>query len=228
MTASDWFFKFFTHNMIDDMVRHTNEYATSKGVNRWTKVTSRELQVWLGLTIEMGIHKLPSLKLYWSTEWLYAVPQFKAIMSRHHYQQKIKSHLFFSKLSENYGSVLGKVHDLLNQFHNNCMEQFWPLCDLSIDEMMIKTKSSYAKIKVRIPTKLIRDGIKVNALCNSKTRFLYAFHVYIGLQTDLIKVGSKTTNLLTTLVNKLLFKRFHIFLLIIITYQFQYFTIFTT
>jgi hypothetical protein len=76
--------------------------------------------------------------------------------------------------------------------------------------MMIKTKSSYVKIKVRILTKPIRDEIKVNALCNSKTGYLYTFHVYTGSQADLIKVESKTTNLLTTLVNKLPFKGFHI------------------
>jgi hypothetical protein len=101
-----------------------HEYVTSKKVNQWTIVTSRKLQVWLGLTIAMGIHKLSSLKLYWSTEWLYAMPQFKAIMSHHHYYQQIKSYLFFSKLSKNYSGFLGKVHNLLNQFHNNCMEQF--------------------------------------------------------------------------------------------------------
>jgi hypothetical protein len=78
--------------------------------------------------------------------------------------------------------------------------------------MIIKTKLSYAKIKIHIPTKLIRDGIKVNALCDSKTKYLYAFHVYTESQTDLIKVELKMTNLFTTLVNKLLFKRFHIFI----------------
>jgi hypothetical protein len=69
------------------------------------------------------------------------------------------------------------------------------------------------KIKVYIFTKSIRDRIKVNALCDSKTRYLYAFHIlYIGLQANLIKVKLKTINFLTTLVNKLLFKGFHIFL----------------
>jgi hypothetical protein len=34
MTASNWFFKFFTHNIINNMMRHTNEYATNKEVNQ--------------------------------------------------------------------------------------------------------------------------------------------------------------------------------------------------
>jgi DnaJ-class molecular chaperone len=37
----------------------------------------------------------------------------------------------------------------------------------------------YAKIKVRILTKLIKDRIKVNALYNSKTKYLYVFYIYI-------------------------------------------------
>jgi hypothetical protein len=91
------------------------------------------------------------------------------------------------------------------------MEQFWPLCDLSIDEMMIKTKSSYTKIKVHILTKLIRDQDYYTL--QFKNRVLIRIScIYTGLQVDLIKVGLKTTNFLATLVNKLLFKRFYIFL----------------
>jgi hypothetical protein len=35
------------------------------------------------------------------------------------------------------------------------------------------------KIKVRILIKLIKDGIKVNTLCNLKTKYLYALYIYI-------------------------------------------------
>jgi hypothetical protein len=45
MVASDWFFKFFIYNIINNIMCHTNEYTTNKEVNQWTKVTSHKLQV---------------------------------------------------------------------------------------------------------------------------------------------------------------------------------------
>jgi hypothetical protein len=68
-----------------------NEYAIHCGTIRWTKLIEREFKLWLGLTIAMGIHRLPFVELYWSNEWVFAIPQFKAVMNRFRYQ-KIKSH----------------------------------------------------------------------------------------------------------------------------------------
>ena len=51
---------------------------------------------------------------------------------------------------------------------------------MAIDEMMIKCKSRFAAITVRMPLKPIRDGLMVFALCDSLTGYMYAFHVYTG------------------------------------------------
>ena len=53
-------------------------------------------------------------------------------------------------------------------------------CDVSIDEMMVKCMSRFAAIKVRMPLKPCRDGLKIFALCDSACGYTYAFQVYSG------------------------------------------------
>lgn len=212
MTPIDWFFIFFTPHMMTNIVLHTNQNAIHCGNDRWTKLTVREFEIWLGLTIAMGIHKLPSLKYYWSNEWLFAIPQFKSIMTRFRYQD-IKSHLYFSNPGETHTDPIGKIRLLLNEFCTQCREKFHPPRQMSIDEMMVKTKSKFSQCKIRNPQKPIRDGIKIEALCDSKTGYLYTFHVHTPLNLDLVNVGSsKTMNLITTLVTQLPFKGFQIYM----------------
>ena len=211
MLPSDWFSAFFTKNMIVDIVRHTNQYAIHCGTIRWTTLTIREFEVWLGLTIAMGIHRLPSVDFYWSNEWIFAVPQFKALMTRFRYQE-IKSHLYFSNPGKSHTYQLGKIHNLLNQFQTQCRELFYLPRAVSIDEMMVKTKSKFSKCKIRNPKKPIRDGIKIEALCDSRTGYLYAFRVHTSSNQDLLQVGSKTLNVVATLVSQLPFKGFQIFM----------------
>ena len=202
---------FLTDAMINNIVYHINVYVAQQRGDGWPKLIAHEFNVWLGLTIVMGIHKLPSLELYQSNQWLYAIPQFKVVISRLHYQQ-IKSYLYFTNPGETHSDPIGKIRKLLNKFEENCRKEFRLDCNLSIDEMMVKTKSSYAKIKVRIPSKPIRDGVKIHAVCDSQTGYLYTFHVYDGTQTNIMQVGSKTTNTIATLMNKLSCKSFNIFL----------------
>jgi hypothetical protein len=76
--------------------------------------------------------------------------------------------------------------------------------------MMVKTKSKFSKCKIRNPKKPIRDGIKIEVLCNSQTGYLYTFHVHTSSNQDFLQVGSKTMNVIVTLVSQLLFQGFQI------------------
>jgi hypothetical protein len=105
---------------------------------------------------------------------------------------------------------LGKVRIFLNQFRTQCHKQFHPLRMMSIDKIIIKTKFKFMKCKIRNPKKLIRDGIKINSLCDSRTRYLYTFHVHTSSNEDLLQVRLKTMNVIVTLVSQLLFTGFQI------------------
>jgi hypothetical protein len=124
--------------------------------------------------------------------------------------QIIKSHLYFSNPNETHMYQLGKVCTFFNQFRTQCCKQFYPPRMMSIDEIMIKTKSKFTKYKIRNPKKLIRDGIKIEALCDSRTGYFYTFHVHTSSNEDLLQVRSKTMNVMVTLVSQLPFTGFQI------------------
>jgi hypothetical protein len=79
------------------------------------KLIIQEFKIWLKLTITISIHKFFSFKLYWSNDWLFAVPQFMTIKTYHQYQQ-IKSHLYFIKPNKIHVDLIGKIHFLLETF----------------------------------------------------------------------------------------------------------------
>jgi hypothetical protein len=81
---------------------------------------------------------------------------------------------------------------------------------MNIDKMIIKTKSKFTKCKIRNLKKLIRDGIKIKALCDSQIGYLYTFHVHTFSNKDFLQVGSKKINVVVTLVSQLLFTGFQI------------------
>ena len=108
MTPISWFSLFLTNSMIHNIKYFINTYTAQQRDDRWPKLTTLELNIWLGLMIMMGIHKLPSLDLYWSNQWLYAIPQFKAVILWIHYQQ-IKSYLYFINPGETHTDPIGKI-----------------------------------------------------------------------------------------------------------------------
>jgi hypothetical protein len=106
------------------------------------------------------------------------------IMTRHRYQQ-IKSHLYFIKPNEIHADPIGKIRPLLETFQQRYMSEWSLGREISIDEMMVLTKSVFSPIKIRINAKLIRDGVKIFSLCDAKNGYLYAFLVYDGTQQHL-------------------------------------------
>jgi hypothetical protein len=81
---------------------------------------------------------------------------------------------------------------------------------MSINEIIIKIKSKFTKCKIRNPKKPIHNGIKIEVLCNSRTGYFYTFHVHTSSNEDLLQVGSKTMNVLVTLISQLFFTGFQI------------------
>jgi hypothetical protein len=76
---------------------------------------------------------------------------------------------------------------------------------MSINKIIIKTKSKFTKYKIRNPKKLIHNGIKIDALCDSQTRYFYTFHVHTFSNKELLQIKSKTMNVVVIFVSQLLF-----------------------
>ena len=87
-TARDFFQLFFTNVILMNILRETTKYAhqklraQGKPINNWQVVTQEEFMAWLGILLAMGFHRLPSMRDYWSTEWVLGTPDIVKAMTR--------------------------------------------------------------------------------------------------------------------------------------------------
>jgi hypothetical protein len=76
---------------------------------------------------------------------------------------------------------------------------------MSINKIIIKTKSKFTKCKIRNPKKLIHNGIKIDVLCDSQTGYLYTFHVHTFSNKEFLQIRLKTINVVVIFVSQLFF-----------------------
>ena len=72
--------------MCELIAEETNRYATvyRRLINK-TPVTKEEIWAFLGVIIIMGIHRLPEIDNYWSSDHLLGVEAIKKCMSRNRF-----------------------------------------------------------------------------------------------------------------------------------------------
>ncbi|CAH2087013.1 unnamed protein product [Euphydryas editha] len=132
----------------------------------------------------MGLHPLPDVELYWSTDPFYHNSVISAVMTCRRFK-KITENLHLSDRARELQRTqvgydrLGKIRqimDILNKsFKDNCIESQTQ----SIDESMVKFKGR-SSMKQYMPKKPIKRGYKVWARCDSETGYLHQFNVYSG------------------------------------------------
>jgi len=85
--AVDFFQLFIDNRILGIIERETNRYTRqaltqkNKDLNSWKELSVEELKAFLGLLIAMSIHRVPSLRDYWSTDCVLGVPAFSKIMA---------------------------------------------------------------------------------------------------------------------------------------------------
>ena len=68
------------------IAKETNMYATeNRKIRKWTNVTTEEVWAFLGIIVVMGIHRLPEIDNYWSSDPLLGVESVKKCMSRNRF-----------------------------------------------------------------------------------------------------------------------------------------------
>ena len=76
---------FLTKAILEEIVRQTKIFAAQKKAD--FEFCYEELLAFIGITIAMGLLKLPQIRDYWSKHEILATPWFPAIMSRDRYFQ---------------------------------------------------------------------------------------------------------------------------------------------
>ena len=91
---------FINQDLINYFVTETSRFAEQfisgddlsrrSRANSWHPTDPHEMKQFLGLLFLTGIIRKPAINLYWSTDPLYSIPLFGAIMSRNRFQLLLK------------------------------------------------------------------------------------------------------------------------------------------
>ena len=145
-TAVEFFQLFFTIDMIDSIVTHTNSYAHehifqgthssyAKSDGSWQDVTADEIKRLIALLIYFGLVKVVGdVDKYWSVKSLYHGLWAREIMSRTRYKALMALLHVVDPATETEGDKLRKVESFVAYFKNRCSSLYQPRQQVAIDE----------------------------------------------------------------------------------------------
>ena len=92
--ALTYFQLYWSDDVIDLLVKNTNAYAEhirgpnpSSSCREWYPTTRPEMKAFLGVTLLMGLLKLPRLEDYWQKSFSYLKTQIPVVFSKTRYEQ---------------------------------------------------------------------------------------------------------------------------------------------
>ena len=180
----------FTADIILNIVDQTNRFAAQCQADRavrdpsWYDTTIEEMKAYLGMNILMGIHVLPQIGNYWSSDDYLGVHGIMAVMSRSRFK-KITQYLH---INDNTTAVargergydpLHKIRPLLSATSNSFARRYRPGRDLSIDEAMVAFKGR-SFMKQYMPAKPVKWGFKVWTVAEAATGYVCGYEIYTG------------------------------------------------
>lgn len=182
-SEKDFFESIFDDQVLLIIVAETNRYAKQNNSKNWVDVTADEMKAFVGCLIVMGIHQLPALKHYWSSDPFLHVESVSSVMTASRFK-KIVENLHCNdnetqtpKSDPNYDK-LHKVKPLLEVLNGNVRKVYKPSSVVTVDESMIPFKGRYV-LKQYMPKKPVKWGYKVWCLCDSHTG-QFIFYVYVN------------------------------------------------
>ena len=184
--ALDFFLQMFDLDLMEEIVIETNRYATTRE-NRnkeWESLTVPEFQSFLGTMIMMGLHTLPALENYWSTNYYLGTPNIVEKFPRTRFKNILRELHFNNNHEAIPRGEIGhdrahKVRPVIRNVLDKCRTLYVPHRENAVDEAMMKFKGR-SSLKQYMPKKPIKRGYKVWCRCDSHNGFTCDFQVYLG------------------------------------------------
>lgn len=179
---------FFTEQLFELIWEQTNIYGQQKFGTNWIPLDMNEIKSWIELNIFMGYHKLPSYKLYWSSNLNFNVLIVCQTMSRNLFTKILNNiHLVDNKkasvrTSTEYSRTY-KVDKFLDILQKNFKKNYSSGEHVSIDESMIKSKGR-SSMKQYLPMKPTKRGFSVWTMADSTNSYVYTYQIYTGKDTN--------------------------------------------
>ncbi|KAL8576039.1 hypothetical protein ACOMHN_052057 [Nucella lapillus] len=180
----DYFIKVMPEELFQQMAVETNRYADQRNARSFTRTTSEEMRAFLAIHLYMGVIKLPSYRLYWSTREDLHQRSITKVMSKNRYEELVVNfHLNDSTQNPPRGhpdhNKLYKVMPIISHAKRTFPTLYKPHQNLAVDEAMIKFKGRCSFLQY-VPAKPHKWGIKAWALCDSESYYMLDFDVYTG------------------------------------------------
>ena len=165
--------------LIEDVIFPESErYSQQQGVS--FQATMEEIKSFLGITILMGYHRLPSMRDYWSQEPDLTVPFVANSMNRRRFEIIRKMLHFADNNEENVSHDRAyKIRPLIRHFNDAFHTARKQSRSQSIDEHMV-TYKGHNIMKQYVKNKPIRWGFKLWVRACSRTGFVYEIDLYTG------------------------------------------------
>lgn len=196
MSRREIFELFFNDELVEKILHETNKYGARNA--NFVQVTEAELKVYIALNIVMSLVQKPTVQSYWSKDKSIETPYFNNVMPRNRFLS-IASNLHFTSNNDNSDDPLIKIREVADMTAKNFRRMYKPHKNISIDESLMQCRSRLHYIQF-IRTKRARFGIKFYKLCDSETRYIHNFKIYVGKEkTD---SGSANRNVVINLMKE--------------------------
>lgn len=201
----DVFLHIFPSTLIEKIAFQTNLYALQKNggnTRYYTPTSKKEIQIFLGINILMGLKKLPSYCDYWSSKPELRDSFISGAMTRDRFAWLL-GHIHLadnsvmpSRESPSYDKLY-KVRLLLDTLTETFSQSYKPSKNQSIDESMIRFKGRSC-LKQFMPLKPVKRGYKVWIRAD-ESGYACQFQVYTGKVNDTAEkeLGSRVVKDLT-------------------------------
>lgn len=176
------FLCFFTGDMLQLVVQHTNEEGESVMGNKWRAIDTEELHTYMGLLLLAGVYrsKHESVSHLWNSER--GRPVFSRAMTRDRFQNITRCLRFDSKTTRaerQSRDKLAPIRLFSDMFAAKCRANYRPGASVTIDEQLVIFRGR-CPFKVYIPSKPGKYGIKIWVCADVETSYCYNFDVYTG------------------------------------------------
>lgn len=181
---------FFDDNLLDIIVENTNNYIQTQQGNfsraRDANLTNKaEIQALIGLLYFAGVLKSSRMNTddLWKSDGT-GVEIFRLTMSQTRFRFLLRYIRFDDKESRIQRRELDKlapIREIFDIFVTNCKSAYTPFHYVTIDEKLEAFRGR-CSFRQYIPSKPNKYGLKIFALCDSKTYFTSNLEVYVGQQ----------------------------------------------
>lgn len=180
-TPLEYFSKYFPDCEYQNMADFTNAYAEQTGVLDWNSTNSRELKIFVGIHLLMGVFGLPRIRMYWEQKSRINIVADNMTRNRF-FELRTNFHIMDNNtVSTNNKDRFVKVRPIYNVLKKRCNELSIEK-NVCVDEQIVPFKGKLS-VKQFMRGKPNPWGIKLFLLCG-ESGLVYDFLLYQGSTTE--------------------------------------------